>query len=266
MRSIVDACRRGRAARRAGWSTASRRRRAGRAAAAGRASVSSKASSASTSAIATRPPGATCARAQRRNPSRPAGPQQLHGLHRRHDEREVAPLQREVARHRRRPSARPGPRRAARRSSSASSAGSMSSATTSWPRRARSSVTRPVPAPTSRIGPLRRGGELAPERDVGVVAAALDVVPDDVLGAGAHANDPVAAPRATSSSRSASIAVYVGSAISRPSPSASAASSAALEVGLDVQALGRRRPRTSAAARARRRACRCTSRAARGGR
>lgn len=50
------------------------------------------------------------------------------------------------------------------------------------------------------------GGELAPERDVGVIGAALDVVPDDV-GARRHANEPSAAPRATSSSRSASIAV-----------------------------------------------------------
>ena len=96
--------------------------------------------------------------------------------------------------------------------------------------------------------PARRGRQLAPERQVGGVAAALDVVPDDVLGSVVVTRTtPCAAPRATSSSRSASIAVYVGSAMSRPSPSASAASSAALEVGLDVQAVGMRRRRTSAA-------------------
>ena len=97
-------------------------------------------------------------------------------------------------------------------------------------------MIRPVPAPTSRIGPSAAAGELAPERDVGVVASALDVVPDDLLGR--HRNDPCAAPRATSSSRSASIAVYVGSAIRRPSPSSSAASSAALEIGHDGESLG----------------------------
>jgi hypothetical protein len=44
-------------------------------------------------------------------------------------------------------------RPSARASSSASSSGSMSSAVTSWPARARSSATRPVPAPTSSTGP-----------------------------------------------------------------------------------------------------------------
>ena len=67
----------------------------------------------------------------------------------------------------------------------------MSSATTSWPRRARSSVTRPVPAPTSRIGPCAAAASSRQSADVGVVAAALDVVPDDVLGRGRHANDPL---------------------------------------------------------------------------
>ena len=51
---------------------------------------------------------------------------------------------------------------------------------TRWPARARSSATRPVPAPTSSTGPAARARELVPERQVGDVAAALDVVPDHV--------------------------------------------------------------------------------------
>ena len=93
--------------------------------------------------------------------------------------------------------------------SACSSSSSTSSAATSCPRRARSSATRPVPAPTSRIGPRAVGREVAPQRQVAVVGAALEVVPDDRVP---HANDPRAAPRSTSSSRSSSIAVYVGSA------------------------------------------------------
>jgi hypothetical protein len=44
----------------------------------------------------------------------------------------------------------------------------------------------------------------APQRQVGGVGAALDVVPDHVV------HELAAAPRRTSSSRSSSIAVYVG--------------------------------------------------------
>ena len=47
------------------------------------------------------------------------------------------------------------------------------------PRRARSSVTRPVPAPTSSTGPADARRQLAPQRQVLAVAAALEVVPDD---------------------------------------------------------------------------------------
>src|SRR4029079_13794437 len=72
--------------------------------------------------------------------------------------------------------------------------------------------------------------EIAPQRQVLGVGAALDVVPDD-LGhvrvlrpGGAHAKLLPAAPRATSTSRRPSIAVYVGSANSRPSPWRSARS------------------------------------------
>ena len=51
----------------------------------------------------------------------------------------------------------------------------------------------------------RLAGELAPERQVGVVAAALDVVPDHVVGA--HRQYASAWPRRVSSSRSSSSAV-----------------------------------------------------------
>src|SRR5450631_1039241 len=61
-------------------------------------------------------------------------------------------------------------------------------------------------------GPLDRRAvrQLPPQRQIGAVGAALQVVPDDVLRAHHHALR--ASPRAISSSRSASIAVYVGSA------------------------------------------------------
>ena len=49
------------------------------------------------------------------------------------------------------------------------------------------------------------GGKRAPTVKVGFVGAALEVVPDS--GLGDHANDSAAAPRATSSSRTSSIAV-----------------------------------------------------------
>src|SRR5204862_68429 len=62
--------------------------------------------------------------------------------------------------------------------------------------------------------------ELAPDGQVGGVASAFDVVPDDLD----HRNDPFADPRATSSRRRSSIAVYVGSATSRPEPASRAAS------------------------------------------
>ena len=51
------------------------------------------------------------------------------------------------------------------------------------------------------------GRELEPEREVGGVGAALDVVPDDPGGAHASAHELAAAPRLTSRVRSSSIAV-----------------------------------------------------------
>ena len=56
--------------------------------------------------------------------------------------------------------------------------------------RARSSATRPVPAPTSSIRPRARCGELAPQPQVGAVAAALEVVPHDGTGAVARGGAP----------------------------------------------------------------------------
>ena len=66
-------------------------------------------------------------------------------------------------------------------------------------------VERDAPGPGADVEHRRAlaVGQLAPQRQVEVVAAALDVVPED-LG---HVNEPCTAPRATSRSRSASIAV-----------------------------------------------------------
>ena len=98
------------------------------------------------------------------------------------------------------------PSAAARAASAASSSGSRSSAVTSCPARARSSATRPVPAPTSSTGPGSARGQLAPQRQVGVVAAALDVVPHDQRRE-AHRQCPCTWPRRASRSRSSSSAV-----------------------------------------------------------
>ena len=73
------------------------------------------------------------------------------------------------------------------------------------PRAARSSATRPVPAPTSSTGPPAASARLAPQRQVVGVAAALEVVPDD----GGHGH-PKQLPRHAARdqlSRSSSIAV-----------------------------------------------------------
>jgi hypothetical protein len=101
-------------------------------------------------------------------------------------------------------------------------------------------VERDPPGPGADVedGARRLGGQLAPELQVHVVAAALQVVPaHGVAGLRGHPKELPATPRRTSSRRRASIAVYVGSANSRaPSPAPpSAASSAGGQLGLDVQ-------------------------------
>ena len=70
----------------------------------------------------------------------------------------------------------------------------------------------------------RAGGaarQLLPQLQVGAIATALEVVPDDprgrllrrlALARIAHDHELLTSPRATSSSRSESMAVYVGSA------------------------------------------------------
>ena len=77
------------------------------------------------------------------------------------------------------------------------------------PRAASSSATRPVPAPTSSTGPRSRARELPPQRQVGAVAAALDVVPDHQRreGRALIASAPATWPRRASRSRSSSSAV-----------------------------------------------------------
>ncbi len=92
------------------------------------------------------------------------------------------------------------------RRSAATSSGSRSRPTTVCPRRARCSATRPVPQPSSRTGPSAAAGQLLPERQVGGVGAALDVVPDR-RRARAHRQNSSARPRSASSLRSSSRAV-----------------------------------------------------------
>ncbi len=72
----------------------------------------------------------------------------------------------------------------------------------------------PGPGPDVEDRARGGGGELEPEREVGRVGAALDVVPDDGVGprqrlapAHATAHELAAAPRATSRARSSSMAV-----------------------------------------------------------
>ena len=233
----------------------------------GRQRTSSKVSSASAIAIASRPPGAsTVARAaQERGPA--LGPaEQLDGLHR-HEDQPEAPPRRGRSRARRRRPSRPAARpraRAARRAASAE----RSSATTSWPRAGEMQRHAAGAGADVEHRAAVDGREVAPQRQVLGVGAALDVVPDDlghVRGpGGAHAKLLPAAPRATSRSRSASIAVYVGQREQAPV--------AVGERPVERRRRGRRRPRsaparrprTSAAAPSRPRACRCTSRGARG--
>src|SRR6185503_5174022 len=73
-----------------------------------------------------------------------------------------------------------------------------------------------------RAALLRR--QLLPEAQVGLVAAALDVVPDRRRRS-VHRQNSFAKPRSASSLRSSISAVYVGRAKSRPPACATAASS-----------------------------------------
>ena len=159
-----------------------------------------------------RPPGASAVRAQRRNAARPSAPPSSCTVcigTTISAEAALADLER----------ARVGDARsrssgaAWRARSAASRSAERSSATTRVPLRRRgAATTRPVPAPTSSTGPPCAHRELAPQRQVLAVGAALDVVPDHlghvrVLRPRAHAKLLPAAPRATSTSRSPSIAV-----------------------------------------------------------
>ena len=158
---------------------ASRRARACRAAA-GTLAVVVEASSASASATASSAAGLAGARARaRRNAARPRGAaQQLDGLH-----RHEAPARsggRARSRARRRTTVSTGRPRRARRAARRAARRRVSSATTSWPRAGE--VQRDAPGARADVEdrPAGRGRELAPQRQVLVVAAALEVVPDDV--------------------------------------------------------------------------------------
>ena len=95
-------------------------------------------------------------------------------------------------------------RPSARSASAAIRSGSTSSPTTVNPRLARWMATRPVPQPRSRTAPSASARQLLPERQVGGVGAALDVVPDRHR---AHCQNSLARPRPASSLRSSSRAV-----------------------------------------------------------
>ena len=197
-----------RARRPAGWRRRSRRPRACRAAAA-RSWSASKASSASASAAASTPPGARCARAQRRKRAaarRPA--EQLDRLHRHEDQREAA-AEVEVARVGARRSRRGSPRGALARARRAARGrgrarrprgrGAARSSVDAAGARAdvehRAAVRR-RPARATAAGPRRSRRTRGRARCTTAVGAGR-----------AHAKLPPAAPRATSTSRSASIAV-----------------------------------------------------------
>ena len=137
--------------------------------------------------------------------------------------------------------------------SASSSTGSRSSPTTGTPRAARSSATRPVPQPRSSTGPA--AGELAPEREVLGVAAALEVVPDHVeLG---HANDPFAAPRCDELLAQREHRRVGRQRIQRPVAVADGGVERRRQLVAHDDALGAARPRTSSAPPSRPRACRC---------
>src|SRR5215211_1022899 len=142
--------------------------------------------------------------------------EQLHGLHRRQHDREAA-AQRELA--------RVGADGLDRKAGGASAKRLEQNRIAVQPddgHAKRGEVERHAAGAATEVEHRAGARELAPEGQVLGVAAAFEVVPDHVHH---QANDPFAAPRSTSSSRSASIAVYVGSAYSGPSPSAIAASS-----------------------------------------
>ncbi len=177
----------------------------------GRQRTSSNVSSASAIAIARRPPGASAARARRRNRGAAVGAaEQLDGLHGHEDQAEPPLAEVEVAgvgrdgldRQPGRAGAQGGEQvgRAVERDDPVALAGE---------------VERHAPGPGADVEhrPGVADREIAPQRQVLGVGAALDVVPDDlghvrVLRPGrAHAKLLPAAPRATSTSRSPSIAV-----------------------------------------------------------
>ena len=189
--------------RRAGWleidpAVALGRRRA----AAGRRPRAATASSRSAIAAAKRAAGREVARAPRQQGGAAAGAaEDLHELHRREHEREAGADARSS-----RASACDGvdPQAALARAGRARRAapGRSRAPTTSWPAAARSSATRPVPRAEVQHGPPRCVGELAPERQVGVVGAALDVVPDHAaLGHSDHRSREPALARAGRAAR-----------------------------------------------------------------
>ena len=156
-------------------------------------------SSISAIASATRPPGATARRAEAKNPRRSSS-SWIVCIGTATSANAASPASKPAASATRVRTGSPP----ARSRSTASSSASMSSAVTSCPARASSSATRPVPAPTSSTGPPASSRELAPQRQVGPVVAALDVVPDHV---GVHRQYSSAWPRRASRSRSSSSAV-----------------------------------------------------------
>ncbi len=154
-------------------------------------------------ASASTPPGARCAAAQRRNAARAGrATEDLHRLHRDEDQRE-APPEVECTRVRAdRLDGQPAGPRAQRVEQRLLGVERDDLVT------APGEVERDAPGSGADVEHRAADdvGERPPGVEVRVVGAALEVVPDDVVRA-AHANDPSAAPRATSSSRSASIAV-----------------------------------------------------------
>ena len=132
------------------------------------------------------------------------------------------------------------PSAAARAASTASSSPSRSSAVTAGPR---GEPQRDTPGARADVEhrPVRRGRELAPQRQVGGVGAALDVVPDHGGVAAAHRQYSFAWPggRAARAARAARCRWAARTRAARPSASAASSRPQALE---DPQPL-RRRPR-----------------------
>ncbi len=144
-------------------------------------SATSNGSSSVTIAHASSPPGRRWARAQRRNARAALLRRRAAGssASARGTGRSRGARARTSARRRRRP--RPRARR--RRARAARRAASRVEVERghAWPARASSSATRPVPGADveDRVARRARRSELAPQRQVGAVGAALEVVPDD---------------------------------------------------------------------------------------